>query len=102
MANSKKHDVSTIIIADVIDKVKESQQYFQGKTIILNCDNIQEAELFTFFSNNFHFLGINKLIVNYYNTSFHAGLTLPVFTNTISPKLKYSLEISLETEQKNS
>ena len=42
------------------------EKYFNGKTVYLNCDDPRESNFFKYFTDNFHRLGLKRLIASCY------------------------------------
>lgn len=58
-------------LADIENELKYYREHFKGKTIYLNCDDPRESKFFHFFSYQFEFLGLKKLISTGYKADGH-------------------------------
>ncbi|WP_427170805.1 adenine-specific methyltransferase EcoRI family protein [Arthrobacter sp. 92] len=53
---------------DIEREIKHYRKHFKGKVVYLNCDDPRESEFFHFFSHNFEYLGLKKLIAACYKS----------------------------------
>lgn len=53
-------------LVDIENELKYYRDHFAGKTVYLNCDDPRESKFFQFFSYQFEFLGLKKLICTGY------------------------------------
>ncbi len=51
---------------DIDNELKHYKQHFVGKVVYCNCDDPRVSQFFEYFSSNFEFLGLNKLITTCY------------------------------------
>lgn len=61
-AKKAKNDEFYTLLTDIEKEMKFYRNHFKGKTIFCNCDDARESNFFKFFSLNFEFLGLKKLI----------------------------------------
>jgi hypothetical protein len=61
-AKKAKNDEFYTQLCDIENELKYYRQHFVGKTVYCNCDDARESNFFKFFSLNFEFLGLKKLI----------------------------------------
>lgn len=61
-AKSAKNDEFYTQLVDIENELKYYRDHFKGKTVYLNCDDPRESKFFHFFSYQFEFLGLKKLI----------------------------------------
>lgn len=53
-------------LVDIENEVKHYWDYFKGKVVYLNCDNPEHSNFWVYFSQNFEYLGLKKLIAIHY------------------------------------
>lgn len=53
-------------LSDIEKEVKHYRKYFKGKVVLCNCDDPRESNFFDYFSRNFEFLQLKKLITTCY------------------------------------
>lgn len=70
-AKSAKNDEFYTQLTDVENEMKYYREHFRNKTIYLNCDDPRESKFFHFFSYQFEFLGLKKLISTGYKADGH-------------------------------
>ena len=58
---AKKDEFYTQLV-DIEREVMHYREYFRGKTVLCNCDDPRVSNFFHYFSYNFEFLGLKKLI----------------------------------------
>lgn len=61
-AKKAKADEFYTQLCDIENELKHYRQHFVGKVVYCNCDDARESNFFKFFSLNFEFLGLKKLI----------------------------------------
>ena len=61
-AKSAKNDEFYTQLSDIEKEMVHYKQHFNGKTVYCNCDDARESNFFKYFSLNFEFLGLKKLI----------------------------------------
>ncbi len=66
-AKQLKNDEFYTQLTDIEKELKYYKNQFNGKTVYCNCDDARESNFFRYFSMNFEFLGLNKLICTGYN-----------------------------------
>lgn len=70
-AKSAKNDEFYTQLGDIENELKYYRDHFKDKTIYLNCDDPRESKFFHFFSYQFEFLGLKKLISTGYKADGH-------------------------------
>lgn len=70
-AKVAKNDEFFTQLTDIENEMKYYREYFAGKTVYLNCDDPRESKFFHFFSYQFEFLGLKKLISTGYKADGH-------------------------------
>lgn len=68
-AKANKKDEFYTRLADIELEMKHYKECFKGKTVLCNCDDPYESNFFKYFSMNFNYLGLKKLIATCYATS---------------------------------
>ena len=68
LAKSRKKDEFYTSLDVIEQEMVYYRKYFEGKTIFLNCDDPDWSNFWVYFSLNFDFLGINKLISTHYDS----------------------------------
>lgn len=53
-------------LSDIEREVSHYKEYFKGKTVLCNCDDPRVSNFFKYFSLNFEFLGLKRLIATCY------------------------------------
>ena len=53
-------------LKDIEDELKHYRQHFKGKVVYCNCDDPRVSSFFEYFTENFEFLGLKKLIATCY------------------------------------
>ena len=56
-------------LPDIDRELKHYKEHFKGKTVLCNCDDPRVSNFFHYFSYNFEFLGLKKLITTCYKNS---------------------------------
>ncbi len=64
---------------DIETEVKHYKQYFNGKTILCNCDDPYESNFFKYFASHFNDFHLKKLICTCYDGSPFSGEQLDLF-----------------------
>jgi len=67
-ANSAKKDEFYTQLTDIERELGHYKDHFNGKVVFLNCDDPLESNFYFYFSQNFEFLGLKKLISTHYET----------------------------------
>jgi len=62
-AKAGKNDEFYTQLDDIEKELKHYKDHFRGKVVLCNCDDPRMSNFFTYFSLNFEFLGLKKLIV---------------------------------------
>lgn len=65
-AKKSKNDEFYTLMEDVEKELRYYTEYFEGKVVYCNCDDARESNFFKYFSLNFEFLGLKKLITTGY------------------------------------
>lgn len=65
-AKTAKNDEFYTQLSDIENELKYYRKHFVDKVIYCNCDDARESNFFKFFSMNFEFLGLKKLIATGY------------------------------------
>ena len=61
-AKKSKNDEFYTQYADIEKEMRYYKDFFKGKVVYCNCDDARESNFFKYFSLNFEFLGLKKLI----------------------------------------
>lgn len=67
-ANKAKNDEFYTQLSDIEKELKHYKQHFRDKVVFCNCDDPEESHFWKYFSENFEFLGLRKLISTHYET----------------------------------
>ena len=65
-AKKNKNDEFYTQYADIEKEMRYYKDFFKGKVVYCNCDDARESNFFKYFSLNFEFLGLKKLITTGY------------------------------------
>lgn len=65
-ARSAKKDEFYTQLSDIENELKHYKDHFKGKTVLCNCDDPRISNFFHYFSYNFEYLGLKKLITTCY------------------------------------
>lgn len=65
-ARQAKNDEFYTRLEDIENELRHYRQHFRGKTVLLNCDDPETSNFWFFFSRNFDFLGLERLISTHY------------------------------------
>ena len=65
-AKKQKNDEFYTQLRDIENELKHYKQHFKGKVVYCNCDDPRVSNFFVYFSLNFEFLGLKKLIATCY------------------------------------
>ena len=65
-AKKAKNDEFYTQLTDIEKEMKHYKEFFKGKVVYCNCDDARESNFFKYFSMNFEFLGLKKLITTGY------------------------------------
>ena len=65
-AKAAKNDEFYTQITDIEKELSNYKDFFKGKVVYCNCDDARESNFFKYFSKNFEFLGLKKLITTGY------------------------------------
>jgi hypothetical protein len=80
-AKAEKNDEFYTQLSDIEKELNYYKDHFRGKVVYCNCDDPEWSNFFKYFSLNFEFLGLKKLITTHYG----------------SDKKSYKLEITGDT-----
>ena len=61
-AKKAKNDEFYTQLSDIENELRHYRDHFKGKVVYCNCDDARESNFFKYFSMNFEFLGLKKLI----------------------------------------
>ncbi len=67
-AKSAKKDEFYTQLSDIENELRHYREHFKGKTVLCNCDDPRVSNFFHYFSYNFEFLGLKKLITTCYKS----------------------------------
>lgn len=67
-ANKAKSDEFYTQLSDIEKELKHYKDHFRDKVVFCNCDDPEESHFWKYFSENFEFLGLKKLICTHYQT----------------------------------
>ena len=65
-AKTAKNDEFYTMLTDIEKEMRYYKDFFKGKVVYCNCDDARESNFFKYFSLNFEFLGLKKLICTGY------------------------------------
>jgi hypothetical protein len=65
-AKRGKNDEFYTQLSDIENEMRHYREHFRGKTILCNCDDPRVSKFFHYFSYNFEFFGLKKLIATCY------------------------------------
>ena len=65
-AKVAKNDEFYTLLTDIEKEMSHYKDFFKGKVVYCNCDDARESNFFKYFSKNFEFLGLKKLITTGY------------------------------------
>lgn len=65
-AKVAKNDEFYTMLTDIEKEMSYYKDFFKGKVVYCNCDDARESNFFKYFSKNFEFLGLKKLITTGY------------------------------------
>ena len=65
-AKAAKNDEFYTRLEDIEKELEHYTEHFKGKVVYCNCDDARESNFFKYFSLNFEFLGLKKLITTGY------------------------------------
>jgi len=68
-AKAVKNDEFYTQLTDIEKEVKNYREHFKGKTVLCNCDDPEWSNFWRFFSAQFSFLGLKKLISTHYEAN---------------------------------
>lgn len=66
-AKKNKNNEFYTMLSDIENELKHYKKHFKNKTVFLNCDDPKESNFWKYFSLNFDFLGLKKLVSTHYN-----------------------------------
>ena len=92
-ANKAKQDEFYTQLSDIEKELRHYKKHFKGKTVFCNCDDPFESNFFKYFTMNFNFLGLKKLIATCYDGSPVAGEEVPLFEMQNSSEEKQAYKI---------
>jgi hypothetical protein len=65
-AKNEKNDEFYTQLSDIANELKHYREHFRDKIVFLNCDDPEKSEFWRYFSLNFEFLGLKKLISTHF------------------------------------
>ena len=83
-AKKNKNDEFYTQLADIEKELKHYKEHFKGKTILWNCDDPRVSNFFHYFSYNFEYLGLKRLI-----TTCYKNQEIDLFSQNNSEKAIY-------------
>lgn len=105
-AKANKKDEFYTRLVDIELEMRNYRDFFKGKSVFCNCDDPYESNFFKYFSMNFNYLGLKKLVATCYGTSPIVNTQLNIFNwdcnhpADTSIKEAYKIEIT-EVEDLN-
>lgn len=73
-AKKAKNDEFYTQLSDVEKELRHYREHFKDKVVFCNCDDARESAFFKYFSSNFEFLGLKRLITVGYQENGHGLL----------------------------
>ncbi len=67
-ANKAKSDEFYTQLSDIEKELKHYKEHFRDKVVFCNCDDPEESHFWRYFSENFVYLGLKKLVCTHYQT----------------------------------
>lgn len=67
-AKAGKNDEFYTQLRDIENELAHYKEHFKGKTVFCNCDDPEWSNFWKYFSLNFDFLGLNRLIATHFET----------------------------------
>jgi len=94
-AKKQKSDEFYTLLSDIESELQHYKNHFQGKVVYCNCDDPRISNFYRYFAENFHELGLQRLIAACYRESrrdlFNAGAGengfYYVYTGTITENI---------------
>lgn len=74
-AKRAKNDEFYTQLPDIERELRHYREHFKNKVVYCNCDDPYVSAFFTFFSRNFEFLGLKKLITTCYRNAQHGAFS---------------------------
>lgn len=68
LAKVKKNDEFYTQLTDIEKELCHYREHFKGKTVFCNCDDPEYSNFWRYFSLNFAFLGLKRLVATHYET----------------------------------
>ncbi len=68
-ARAVKNDEFYTRLTDIEKELVHYREHFRGKTVFCNCDDPAESNFWLYFSLNFEFLGLKKLVSTHYDAT---------------------------------
>jgi len=65
-AKNAKNDEFYTQLSDIEKELGHYKEHFKGKSVFLNCDDPTESNFWRYFSMNFEFLGLTRLVATHY------------------------------------
>lgn len=103
LANAKaaKKDEFYTSLRDIEEEIRYYEPHFRGKIVLCNCDDPYESNFFKYFSMNFNYLGLKKLIATCYNGSPVADSELLLFPEEHTTDKKARKIVITEVQDNN-
>ena len=67
-AKKEKNDEFYTMLSDIEKELWNYKEHFKDKIIFCNCDDPEESNFWKYFSLNFEFLGLKKLVSTHFHT----------------------------------
>jgi len=85
-AKKAKKDEFYTQLADIENECRHYREHFRGKTILCNCDDPRVSNFWRYFTENFEFLGLRKVIATCYKNQ-----EVDLFTQQSSERAIYQI-----------
>lgn len=85
-AKKAKKDEFYTQLADIENECRHYREHFRGKTILCNCDDPRVSNFWRYFTENFEFLGLRKVIATCYKNQ-----SVDLFTQQASERAIYQI-----------
>jgi hypothetical protein len=85
-ARKQKEDEFYTRLSDIENELKHYKKYFEGKTVLCNCDDPRVSNFFYFFYSRFHGLGLKRLIATCYK-----NLSPDLFSQNLDEQAVYCI-----------
>jgi len=68
-ARAAKQDEFYTVLADIEKELRHYKKHFEGQVVLCNCDDPRVSNFFHYFSYNFEYLGLKRLITTCYRST---------------------------------